>query len=159
MASPEERTEMVEKIKKLPELLHAAVNGLDDSQLDTPYRNGEWTVRQVVHHLADSHMNAFARMKLLVTEDNPTIKPYDQDKWAALPDARFLQLESSLSIIDGLHHRMVHLLSTLSDAQWLRKGRHPESGEISMDSLLKTYSKHGENHVKQITDLRQNMGW
>ena len=154
-----ERNAMIEKIERLPDLLEQAVKGLNEAQLDTRYRDGGWTVRQVVHHLADSHMNAFVRMKLLMTEETPTIKPYDQEHWAELPDTKAFPVQSSISIIRGLHPRITHFLKTLPDSAWQRKGVHPESGTITLDSLLVTYSKHGENHVGQITGLRARKGW
>jgi hypothetical protein len=159
MPSKAERDAMISKIELLPDQVEEAVRGLNNSQLDTPYRDGGWTVRQVVHHLADSHMNAWSRMKLLMTEENPTIKPYDQEKWADLQDGKSLPIQSSLMILRGLHARMTSFLRTRQDGDWSRKGMHPESGLISLDSLLVTYSKHGENHVGQITGLRKKMGW
>jgi len=138
--------------------MRRAVEGLSDEQLDTPYRDGGWTCRQVVHHLADSHMNAYLRFRCLVTEDNTTIKTYDQDVWATLPDTS-LPLDSSLRIIDGLHQRWVTFLSALPETAWSRRGMHPERGEVSMDDLLDIYSHHGHNHARQVTDLRARKGW
>jgi DinB superfamily len=154
-----ERQERVQKLRDLPDAVDAAVNGLNDQQLDTPYRDGGWTVRQVVHHLADSHMNAFVRMKLMVTENHPTLKPYDQDAWAALPDSRKLPVRSSLAIIRGLHERWVILLESLPEDAWTRTALHPERGVVTMEGTLSTYANHGANHVRQITGLRQAKGW
>lgn len=159
MLTKAERDAMIVKIERLPDQVEEAVRGLADSQLDTPYRDGGWTVRQVVHHLADSHLNAWTRMKLLLTEENPTIKPYDQEKWADLPDGKSQPIQSSILILKGLHARMTGLLRSRSEADWDRRGVHPESGPITLQSLLVTYSKHGENHVGQITELRKKMGW
>ncbi len=154
-----ERQEKIEKIRDLPNVVEAAVKGLNDQQLDTPYREGGWTIRQVVHHLADSHMNAFVRMKLMVTENHPTLKPYDQDAWAGLPDSNRLPVQSSLAIIRGLHERWATLLAALPESAWVRAAHHPERGEVTMEGTLSTYAGHGANHVRQITGLRQAKGW
>ena len=157
--TPEQRKDMINRIRKLPADLEAEVKGLNDDQLDTPYRDGGWTVRQVVHHLVDSHMNAIVRMKLLLTEDNPTIKPYDQQEWAKLPDTNEMAIEDSLIILKGLHSRWYYLLDRISDQEWQRKGHHPESGDLILEDFLRIYSHHGENHLKQITTLKEKMGW
>jgi len=154
-----ERSRMVEQIRALPGLVEKAVSGLDDRKLDTPYREGGWTVRQVVHHLADSHMNAFIRMKLILTEDHPTLKPYDQNKWAQLADTNNAPIASAISILRGLHGRWTVLLENISDDQWSRQARHPESGTMTIEDLLKIYSGHGEKHVGHITSLRSAKGW
>jgi len=153
-----DHTERINKLKNLPRQLEAAIAGLSESQLSTPYRDGGWTPRQVVHHVADSHMNAFIRMKLILTEEHPTLKLYDQEVWAELPDVRS-PLEASLAIIRGLHQRWVTLLENVPETAWARTGLHPESGEVSLDSMLTTYAQHGENHVGQITGLRSARGW
>jgi DinB superfamily len=158
MLSSQERTLMIASIKALPTNIRAAVAGLDDAQLDTPYRDGGWTVRQVVHHLADSHLNAYTRTRLLLTENHPTVKPYDQDAWAALLDSR-LPIESSLKIIAGLHERWGATLDNVKESDFMRTLNHPDNGSMSFDDLLKAYSSHGENHIKQITDLRVRKGW
>jgi uncharacterized damage-inducible protein DinB len=158
MFNSEQRKGRIADIRAFPPILKSAVSGLNDEQLDTPYRDGGWTVRQVVHHLADSHANAYLRFRWLVTEDRPTIKTYDQDVWASLPDSR-LPLESSLSIIDGLHERWATFLEALPDEAWSRKGMHPEIGEVSLDDLLEIYSGHGAHHAGQITDLRARKDW
>lgn len=153
-----DRQERIGRIRSLPSILVEALRGLTDEQLDTPYRDGGWTVRQVVHHLADSHLNAVVRMKLILTEDKPALKAYDQEKWAELADCR-MPVEHSIMIIKGLHDRWTRFLENISDEQWSRSGNHPEVGEVTLDGLLKTYAHHGANHVKQITDLRDAKGW
>lgn len=154
-----ERREKIEKIHSLPNAVEAAVKGLNDQQLDTPYRDGGWTIRQVVHHIADSHMNAFVRMKLMVTETNPTLKPYNQDAWAGLPDSNRMPVQSSLAIIRGLHERWSTLLASLPETAWARTAYHPERGEVTMEGTLSTYAGHGANHVGQIIGLRRAKGW
>ncbi len=158
MFNSEQRKSRIADIRAFPPILKSAISGLNDEQLDTPYRDGGWSVRQVVHHLADSHVNAYLRFRWLVTEDHPTIKTYDQDVWAALPDSR-LSLNSSLSILDGLHERWATFLEGLPDEAWSRKGTHPEIGEVTLDDLLEIYSGHGAHHAGQITDLRARKDW
>ena len=143
----------------MPAALRAAVGGLSDAQLDTPYRPGGWTVRQLVHHVADSHMNAYTRFKLALTEENPTIKPYDEQSWAELVDSRTMPVEVSLRIVDGVHERLVIMLRAISDAQFGRALTHPENGAMTLDSLLNVYSWHGDHHVAHVTSLRERMGW
>ena len=154
-----ERRVMIEKIRRLPQILEAAVKGLNDAQLDTPYRAGSWTVRQVVHHIADSHMNGFIRLKLALTEDHPTLKPYDQDRWAVLVDSARLPPEHSLAIVRGLHHRWSTLLDSISEADWGRTAYHPEDGEMTVETFLTVYADHGEKHVDSISSLRKQKGW
>ncbi|MCC7437160.1 MAG: putative metal-dependent hydrolase [Armatimonadetes bacterium] len=151
-------TEQIAAINILPAQLRNAVAGLNDQQLDTPYRDGGWTLRQVVHHVADSHLNAFIRTKLMLAEDHPTLKPYDQDNWATLPDNQ-LPVESSLQLIDGLHQRWTVLLASLSDGDWDRTAFHPENGVMSLHNIIQLYAVHGGNHVAQIVGLRERMGW
>jgi hypothetical protein len=158
MSTTEQRSAKIERIGAAPTALRNAVKGLTDEQLDTPYRDGGWTCRQVVHHVADSHMNAFLRFRWVVAEDRPTIKTYDQDEWAKFPDLK-LPLDPSLQIIDALHTRWTTFLSALPSSAWERKANHPEHGEVTMDDLLNIYSEHGHNHAKQITDLRERKGW
>ena len=158
MFNHEERQSKIAQIREFPPIIKSAISGLDDKQLDTPYRDGGWTARQVVHHLADSHMNAFMRFRWLVTEHNPTIKTYEQDDWARLPDSR-LPLDSSLKILDGLHERWAVFLESLPDEAWSRRGMHPEHGEVTLDDLLEIYSGHGAHHAGQITNLRARKGW
>lgn len=142
--------ERIEKIRRFPQQLESLVSNLSDDDLNTPYLAGEWTVSQNVHHLADSHMNAFIRFKLIYTEDKPNLKAYDQDIWAQLPDGHHQPLEYSLSILRGLHARWCVLLDQISDADWSRSGHHPENGEITLDDILSTYAGHGEGHIDQI---------
>ena len=154
----QERLKRIARIRALPGILVESVRGLSDDQLDTPYRQGGWTVRQVVHHLADSHLNAVIRMKLILTEDRPVLKAYDQEEWAKLADSS-MPIELSIMIIKGLHDRWVRLLENVADDQWSRSALHPETGEVTLDGLLRTYAHHGANHVKQIRDLREAKGW
>jgi uncharacterized damage-inducible protein DinB len=158
MFNREERNSKIGEIRAFPPILRAAVDGLNDQQLDTRYRDGGWTARQVVHHVADSHANAYLRFKWLATEDHPTIKIYDQDVWASLPDS-LLSVESSLRLLDGLHERWAGFLESLPAEAWSRTGMHPERGEVSLDNLLEIYSWHGAHHAGQITDLRARQGW
>ncbi|HWO58289.1 MAG TPA: putative metal-dependent hydrolase [bacterium] len=159
MLSAAERQELIEKMRQLPDQIEAAVRGLNDAQLDTPYGPGKWTVRQVAHHLADSHMNAIIRMKLVLAEDNPTLKPYNQDDWARFEDAAKLPVAPSLSIIRGVHERMVHMLRQAPESAFRRTAHHPEHGTITLDDLVGIYGRHGEKHCGQITGLRSARGW
>jgi uncharacterized damage-inducible protein DinB len=154
-----QRHALIAAIKDLPDELRAAVEGLDDAQLDTHYRDGGWTARQVVHHIADSHLNAFIRMKLMLTEDRPVLKGYDQDRWAELGDSAWLQIDSSLTIIDGLHARWTSLLRSIPEEAWSRTGRHTQNGLVTLDDLLTYYGAHGRHHVAQILGLREREGW
>jgi uncharacterized damage-inducible protein DinB len=148
----------IQTLRELPERLTEAVAGLDDSQLDTPYRDGGWTVRQAVHHVFDSHANSYIRFKLALTEDWPTIKPYDEAAWAELADSRLPQ-EVSLRLIAALHERWVFLLESLSDADFARGYVHPESGRQTLDQVLALYDWHSRHHTAHITSLRSRMGW
>jgi len=159
IVSTEDRARHIADIAALPKNLTEAVRLLEDGQLDTPYRPGGWTVRQVVHHYVDSHMNAYVRFRLALTEDQPTIKPYDEKKWAELIDARTSPIQASLGILEGLHGRWVSLLTSLSDADFARKLNHPESGVLRLDTYLVTYGWHCRHHVAHITSLRRRMGW
>lgn len=152
------RAEQIETLRQLPTLLVQAIHGLSDAQLDTPYREGGWTVRQLVHHIADSHANAYIRIKLALTEDNPTIKPYDEAAWAALPDST-QPIDSSLAITDGIHMRLVALLESLSEAEFQRTFRHPERGPMTIAGNLALYDWHSRHHLAHITALRHRMGW
>jgi len=158
--TPEMRGRAIEEIAALPSRLRAAVAGLSDRQLDVPYRPGGWTLRQVVHHLADSHMNAFMRMKVAQTEDAPTITPYDEKAWAMLPDMR-LPIAVSLGILDGLHARWVVLLRALNPGDYARTFQHPEYPDAprTLEWLLQQYAWHSRHHVGHITSLRQREGW
>jgi hypothetical protein len=150
MLTSGQRGEMIEKIRMFPAQLRERVSRLTDVQLTTHFLEGEWTVAQNVHHLADSHMNSFVRMRLILTEDRPTLKPYDQDVWARLADSGTTALEESLSILDGLHRRWVRLFESLGEAEWRRAGLHPEIGEVTLDDILTIYAAHGEGHIDQI---------
>src|SRR5215204_3088544 len=154
MSTTDLRSAKIARIAAFPPVLRKAIDGLSDSQLDTPYRDGGWTVRQVVHHLADSHANALLRFRWVVSEDNTLIKTYDQDIWATFEDSK-LPPDSSLQIIDGLHVRWAAFLRSLPEEAWSRRATHPEHGEITLDDLLNIYSDHGENHASQITQLRE----
>src|SRR3954468_5917917 len=156
--TPDMRVAAIRNIADLPARMRDAVRGLSDAQLDTPYRPDGWTVRQVVHHLPDSHMNAFVRLKLALTEENPAIKPYDEKLFAGLSDAR-LPIESSLSILDELHAHWAAHLASLTAPQFARPWFHPEIGAITVDYLLQTYSWHSRHHVAHITSLRARQGW
>jgi hypothetical protein len=155
----EQRRSSIATLAALPENLRAAVYGLNDRQVDTPYREGGWTVRQLVHHVADSHINAYVRMRLALTEDWPTIKPYNEKLWAELPDARTLPVDVSLELLDSLHRRWVVLLEALSDVQWERGYNHPESGRQSLAEVAALYDWHSRHHVGHITALRKSRGW
>ncbi len=152
------RSEQLQALRELPERLRAAVAGLSDAQLDTPYREGGWTVRQVVHHVADSHANAFIRVKLALTQDNPTITAYDEAAWAKLPDSR-LPVDSSLAMTDALHTRLLALLEPLSDAELQKTFVHPERGQVTLANNLAIYAWHSRHHVAHIARLRERMGW
>jgi hypothetical protein len=149
----------IDDIARAPETLRAAVRGLDDAQLDTPYRDGGWTLRQVAHHVPDSHMNAYVRFKLALTEDTPVIKPYDESLWADLPDAKSGPVEVSLVLLERLHERWVKLLRAMTPADFAREYRHPESGPASLARIAGLYAWHGRHHPAQITTLRAAKGW
>jgi hypothetical protein len=159
VAADPRRQENISALRTLPGEVRKAIAGLNDSQLDTPYRDGGWTVRQVVHHIADSHMNAYIRARLILTEDNPTLKPYNQDSWARLIDAAEAPVAPSLAIIDGVHDRLVQLFENCADSDWSRHAHHPESGAMTLERILNIYSGHGRNHVGQILALRTRKGW
>lgn len=148
----------IKEIEDLPRLLQAAVKDLDNEQLDTPYRSGGWTVRQVIHHLADSHINAYVRFKLALTEEQPVIKPYEEKKWAELPDNK-LPIHISLSLLESLHKRWTDLLKSLSEADLERTFFHPESGEVSLGENIGIYAWHGRHHLAHITSLCNCKGW
>jgi len=149
----------IHTLRQLPDNLKAAVASLTDAQLDTPYREGGWTARQVVHHLADSHMNAYIRYKLALTEDWPTIKPYDEAAWANLPDSRWLPIEGSLVLITALHERWVQLLETMTDEDFHKGYTHPEHGRQNLSKALAMYDWHSRHHTAHITRLRARQGW
>jgi uncharacterized damage-inducible protein DinB len=157
--TPEKRRAWIRHVESLPRELRRAVSGLSPEQLDTPYREGGWTVRQLAHHLADSHMNAFIRWKLALTESSPTIKPYDQDEWVTTADVTDADVEPSLTLVEGLHARWTKLLSSLSPSDFAREFNHPESGVTTLDRQLQLYAWHGRHHVAHIDSLRQRKGW
>jgi DinB superfamily len=152
------RRQAIDEIASTPKKLRAAVNGLNDPQLDTPYREGGWTVRQVIHHVPDSHMNAFIRLRCALTEDNPTIKPYDESRWADLADAK-APIAVSQTLLDALHTRWDLNWRSLSDDQFARTLIHPDHGERNVDWLLFIYEWHGKHHTAHITELRKQKGW
>lgn len=154
-----ERTEMISQIAEAPVRLREAVKGLTPEQLDTPYRPDGWTVRQVVHHVPDSHLNSYARFKLALTEDQPTIKTYDQEAWAKLADSKATPVETSLVLLEALHERWVNLFRSMSPADFGRTLNHPEMGPVTLDRLVALYAWHGRHHVAHITSLRERMGW
>ena len=154
-----ERAKLIDDITQTPKNLRAAVAGLNQQQLDTPYRDGGWTVRQVLHHVPESHMNAYIRFKLALTEDEPTIKPYMEDRWAKLDDVQSTPPEISLALLDNLHDRWVRVLKAIKPEEWKRNFRHPEMGVVSLEKNLALYSWHGKHHVAHVTELRKRMGW
>ena len=157
-STPATRAASIETLRLLPERLTAAVKGLSDAQLDTSYREGGWTVRQLVHHFADSHANSYIRFKLALTEDSPTIKAYDEDAWARLPDSR-MPIEPSLEFLTGVHARLVTLLESLSEEQFQRAFTHPRHGRLTVATNLAIYDWHSLHHVAHITRLRERMHW
>jgi len=157
--SPAKRGTWIGEIAEAPAQLRAAVQGLNESQFDTPYRDGGWTVRQVVHHVPDSHLNAYVRFKLALTEDNPTIKPYEEALWARLPDTAATQVGVSLMLLEALHRRWVVLLRAMQESEWSRTYIHPEDGQLRLDYILGMYAWHGKHHIAHVTSLRERMGW
>jgi len=156
--TPGERTDAIATLAELPEQLRNAVDGLSFTQLSTPYREGGWTLRQVVHHVPDSHINAYVRVKLALTEDWPTIKPYDEAAWAKLHDVA-APVEWSLELVESLHARWVMLLQSLTDEQWKRGCHHPENGPMTVELLALLYAWHSRHHVAHITHLRAREKW
>jgi DinB superfamily len=156
--SREQRQQAIRHIEELPAKLRAAVAGLTAQQLETPYRPGGWNSRQVVHHMADSHMNSYIRFKLAMTEDTPTIKPYDEKLWAETADTQ-LPIEVSLGLLEALHRRWVALLRSMSEADFARRLRHPERGEMTLEQNVALYGWHSRHHVAHIMGLRERMGW
>jgi uncharacterized damage-inducible protein DinB len=155
----EARTRAIDVIAATPARLREAVRGLTDAQLETPYRPGGWTVRQLVHHVPDSHLNAYVRFKLALTENGPTIKPYDEARWAELPDTRLVPIATSLTLLEAVHERWVALLRAMEPSDFERPLNHPETGRQRLDQMLALYAWHGPHHVAHITTLRDRMGW
>ncbi len=155
----EQKRTFLDDIAGTPANLRAAVAGLSDAQLDTPYRSGGWTVRQLVHHLPDSHLNSYVRFKLALTEDDPTIKPYAEDRWAELADTKSTPVEVSLTMLDSLHDRWLRLMRSMTSAEWKRTFRHPDLGSMPLEKTLALYAWHGKHHVAHITELRKRMSW
>ena len=157
--SSAEREQNIDEIAATPAKLRAAVAGLTEEQLDTPYREDGWTVRQVVHHVADSHLNSYIRFRLALTEDTPTIKPYDEGEWANLEDAKHAPVDVSLVLLESLHDRWVRLLRSMQPVDFERRFKHPEFGEFALDKNLALYVWHGQHHTAHITNLREREGW
>jgi uncharacterized damage-inducible protein DinB len=157
--TPGLRAQFIAQIAEAPSRLREAVRGLDAQRMRTPYRDGGWTVAQTVHHVADSHLNAYARFKLALTEEAPTIKPYSQEGWARQPDAMDADVEVSLVLLEALHRRWVTLLRSLTPEQFQRVFVHPEMGRVTLDRTLGLYAWHGRHHTAHITALRARMGW
>ena len=155
----EKRRKWIDELAGLPESVRAAVAGLSDAQLDTAYRPEGWTVRQVVHHLPDSHVSAYVRFKLALTEDEPAVKTFEQDCWAELADGKSAPVELSIALLEALHRRWVHLLRSLEPEGFRRAFQHPEWGRTTIDVALQMYVYHGKNHVAQIAGLRERRGW
>ena len=155
----EQKKQYLDDIEQTPARYRAAVRGLSQAQLDTPYRDGGWTVRQLSHHVPESHMNAYIRFKLALTEDEPTIKPYEEQLWSELPDVPHVPIEVSLALLDALHIRFVALLRTMKAEDWKRTFRHPQLGIVPLEKNLALYAWHGRHHVAHITELRKRMAW
>jgi uncharacterized damage-inducible protein DinB len=157
--TPEQRHARIDEIAATPEKMRAAVAGLSQEQLDTPYRTDGWTVRQVVHHVPDSHLNSYCRFKLALTEDHPTIRAYDESLWANTDDARTAPVDISLDLLDALHRRWVLFLRSFNEKDFARTFHHPEQGTVSVDRNVALYAWHGRHHVAHITSLRERNGW
>ncbi len=157
--TPDERATLIEQIAAAPAKMREAVAGLTPQQLETPYREGGWTLRQVVHHVPDSHMNSYVRFKLALTETTPTIRPYDEARWAELADSRDTPPETSMALLESLHDRWVRLLRSMSADDFQRTLNHPENGLMTLDAMLALYAWHGRHHVAHITTTRQRNGW
>jgi uncharacterized damage-inducible protein DinB len=153
------RQNLIRQITEAPAKLREAVKGLTEEQLDTPYRPGGWTVRQVVHHIPDSHMNAYIRFKLGMTEQQPPVKPYKEGLWAELVDAKSSPIEPSLTLLESLHQRWTVFLRSMATADFARTVNHPENGMMTLDRVLQLYAWHGRHHVAHITSLRDRMNW
>jgi hypothetical protein len=153
--TPQKRAQLISKIERFPANLRSALKGITKAELATPFREGGWTASQVVHHLADSHLNAYVRARLILTEDNPTLRPYSQDDWARLPDAQGAPLKPSLAILDGLHARWAALFRAVPKEAWSRPAQHPEYGATSLEGILASYAAHGEAHLAHIGESRK----
>lgn len=158
-ATPQDRQQWIEAIEGAPGQLRQAVAGLSEEQLDTPYRPEGWSVRQVVHHITDSHLNGYVRTKWTLTEDNPAIKAYDQVRWAESPEARAGSLELSLPLLESLHRRWSEVLYSFEPDTWAQTFQHPQLGNVSLDVNVALYAWHGAHHIAHITTLRERMGW
>jgi hypothetical protein len=159
VVAPAERERLIAGVEALPRALAEVVAGLSAQQLDSPYRPEGWTLRQVVHHVPDSHMNAYVRFRLALTEAQPTIKPYDEAAWAELPDARLGPIDVSLDLLAALHKRWVTLMRALSPGEWRRTFIHPERGALSLDQTLAMYEWHGRHHLAHVQRCRERNGW
>ncbi len=155
----DQKKQYLDDIEQTPARFRAAVRGLSDAQLDTPYRDGGWTVRQLAHHVPDSHMNAYVRFKLALTEDEPTIKAYMEDRWAELPESKQAPIEVSLALLDQLHQRWMLVLRNMSEADWKRTFRHSELGIVPLERNLALYAWHGRHHTAHVTKLKEKLGW
>ncbi len=156
---PKQRRAAIDTIAEAPTKLRAAVAGLTDAQLDTPYRPEGWTVRQVVHHVPDSHLNAYTRFKLALTEETPLIKPYNEAEWAKLEDSKSTPIATSLALLDAVHDRWIRILRAMSPSDFSRTLNHPENGIMNLDQMLALYEWHSRHHVAHVTNLRQRSGW
>lgn len=157
--TPQDRERFLREIEEAPGRLRDAVSGLTEAQLDTPYRDGGWTVRQVVHHVPDSHINSYVRFRLALTEEEPTIRGYLEDRWAELADARTAPVEVSLGLLESIHRRWALLLRSMTSEQWALRFRHPDLGVVPLDRNLALYAWHGRHHVAHVTSLRDRKGW
>ncbi len=157
--SPAEREDCISRIASTPSRLRAVLSGLSSEQLDTPYREGGWTLRQVAHHVPDSHMNSYVRFKLALTEDNPVVKPYDEAAWALLTDSVETPVETSLFLLDCLHQRWVALLRGMTEADWNKTFQHPELGPVSLERNVALYAWHGDHHIAHVAALRKRLAW
>lgn len=158
-ATAGQRQEWIREVAEAPAKLRAAVAGLTPEQIETPYRPGGWTVRQVIHHVPESHLNAYVRSKLALTEDAPVIKPYDEGRWAVLPDVLATPVEVSLVLLESLHQRWVRMFELMTEAEFARTYHHPELGPVRLDQQLATYAWHGRHHTAHVAALRRRMGW
>lgn len=156
---PDERAEALDVLARAGDALASALSGLDDGQLDTRYREGGWTLRQVAHHVADSHVNGYVRVRWTLTEDEPVIKPYEQSDWAELVDARTAPVTLSQPLYESVNRRMVALFRSLDEASWARRFRHPEGGSGTVDTLLALYAWHARHHTAHVRGLRERRGW